>query len=504
MAPASTAERAAALDRPAPAPNPNGADHNAPSGARPASPARRTFGRNASDDEILGLGNASTNSTNPALDDQLAFDFDAPVPRETDAEARRDPAQRRQHHHADNNPNARFGNGANGDANPYANGEPENLRAVFDANPELRRDWQDASAYREAFATPDDARAATAVLADLDRMDSLFFSRRPEDHEELARSIASLDPAAFASLAQAMAAQAMAAAGAQSQSYSAAGHAANPPVGTAPSVGAQHAVPAWPADRPGADSWRRAANPAGSPLGPGRHSEERRDEESLFVSPGGLRSQSKRDPSSLMRLAPQDDGALGESVAPNGVAPPSTLAGHSRAVPLRTSADPATPTPAQTNFFHATNAAAVETVIDAIEAQVERLLPDGVSKNARNRVVGEIYRELDGTLRSNRQLTQQMREAFRSGSLDADHQRAIVSLIAGRARQALPGVAKRVLNEWTSTVVAANQDRRARQRAAERRVDIAGSSGGGRESHRPTSPRDIDYARMSDADILNL
>ena len=164
----------------------------------------------------------------------------------------------------------------------------------------------------------------------------------------------------------------------------------------------------------------------------------------------------------------------------------------------------AAPTPAQTNFFHATNAAAVETVIDAIETQVERLLPDGVSKNARNRVVGEIYRELDGALRSNRQLTEQMRNAFRSGSLDADHQRAIVSLIAGRARQALPGVAKRVLNEWTSTVVAANNDRRARQRAAERRVDIAGSSGGGNESHRPTSPRDIDYARMSDGDILNL
>ncbi len=97
-----------------------------------------------------------------------------------------------------------------------------------------------------------------------------------------------------------------------------------------------------------------------------------------------------------------------------------------------------------------------------------------------------------------------MREAFRSGALDADHQRAIVSLIAGRARQALPGVAKRVLSEWTSTVVAANHDRRARQRAAERRVDIAGSNGSGNEGRRSTTPRDIDYARMSDADILNL
>ena len=78
-------------------------------------------------------------------------------------------------------------------------------------------------------------------------------------------------------------------------------------------------------------------------------------------------------------------------------------------------------TAAQEEFFHATNAATVQSVLGAIELQVERLLPEGASKSARNRVVGEIYRELDNTLRSNRQLAQQMREAFRSGALDADH-----------------------------------------------------------------------------------
>jgi hypothetical protein len=165
---------------------------------------------------------------------------------------------------------------------------------------------------------------------------------------------------------------------------------------------------------------------------------------------------------------------------------------------------PSGPSPAQAEFFHATNAAAVEGVLEAIESQVERLLPEGVSKSARGRVVGEIYRELDTTLRSNRQLTQQMRDAFRSGALDADHQRAIVSLVTGRARQALPAVAKRVLNEWTSTIVAANHDRRTRQRTAERRVDIAGSSGSATDGHRGASPREINYSRMSDADILNM
>jgi hypothetical protein len=67
---------------------------------------------------------------------------------------------------------------------------------------------------------------------------------------------------------------------------------------------------------------------------------------------------------------------------------------------------------------------------------------------------------------------------------DADQQRAIISLVTSRARQALPGVANRVLNEWTSTLVAANRERRSRQRSAERRVDIAGSGGAGNDGRR--------------------
>ena len=306
--------------------------------------------------------------------------------------------------------------------------EPENLRTVFDANPELRQAWQDANAYRETFATPEDARAATAQLADLDRMDALFFSRRPEDHAELARSIVTLDPAAFASLAQAM------------------------------------EQLTWPAQA------RSGEKPQ---LTQGARADVRGD--------AGTARNDRREQSE-----PQNENQVRSD----------TVASTQR--------EPGGPTAAQSEFFQAANAEAVQGVLGAIESQVERLLPDGVSKSARNRVVGEIYRELDSALRSNRQFGQQMREAFRSGALDADHQHAIVSLITGRVRQTLPGVAKRVRSEWTSTVVAANQDRRARQRAAEGRVDIAGSAGAGSEGRRSMAPRDIDYARMSDSEILNL
>lgn len=297
-------------------------------------------------------------------------------------------------------------------ANSTAQLEPEHLRAALDANPELREAWQQASAYRETFATPEEARAATALLGDMNRMDELFFSRRPEDHAELARAVSKLDPEAFASLARAMNALTN-----------------------------------------DADRTRQQAQ---------------------------AQNQNQNQNSNQNINQNQDANQNRARDAANA------------------------PTPAQQDFFHSTNAAAVSSVVDAIESQVERLLPEGISKSARNRVVGEIYRELDATLRGNRALGQQMRDAFRSGRLDEEHQRAIVSLVTGRARQALPAVAKRVLNEWTTTVVSANHERRARQRTAERRVDIAGSGGAGNDGRRALSSRDVDYKRMSDADILNL
>jgi hypothetical protein len=419
MAPASTATREAPAspnDRPQTPQHrsTHSATHNT---GRPI-PVRPT--RTATDDEILGLDSAAANGSVGARyivpgEDPWRDSEHAPTPPADDrnASVSASPSPSTENHHQPT------------DVTQMP--DPEALRATLDANPELRRAWDDAQAYRETFASPEEARTATALLADLDRMDALFFSRRPEDHAELARAVASLDPAAFASLAQAMAGLAT-----ESQRHGD-NRAGNRGLSATPPT--SHVIPRSEATR-------------------------------------NLSSDAERE---IPRSARDDNAAAS-----------------------------ANPTAAQTEFFHATNAAAVEGVLDAIESQVERLLPDGVSKSARNRVVGEIYRELDTTLRSNRQLAQQMRDAFRSGALDADHQRALVSLVTGRARQALPGVAKRVLNEWTSTVVAANQDRRTRQRAAERRVDIAGSGGTGSDGPRSMTPREIDYKRMSDADILNL
>ena len=380
----------------------------------------------SSDDEILGLtthlprkiarraSDDSSGGSTPGNDEQLDLEFGTGNEPNDDRVAR-----------ANGRGEPRDGTDATQRSaeNLTAQDVPENLREAFAANPELRDAWRDVNEYRETFATPAEARAATVLLGDLNRMDALFYSRRPEDHAELARAVAQLDPAAFASLAREM--------------------------GNLAASGTQQS----------GEGTRMLREPARvSESQPARREENANQ---------GIRQDARLE-------------SRQENAARSGVTEP------------------------QAEFFQATNAAAVQSVLDAIETQVERLLPEGIAKSARNRVVGEIYREIDATLRGNRALGQQMREAFRSGALDDDHRRAIVSLVTGRARQALPAVAKRVLDEWTTTVVSANHARRARQRTAERRVDIAGSGGAGNDGRRAVSSRDIDYARMSDADILNL
>jgi hypothetical protein len=415
----------------------------------------------ASDDEILGIVSPRKNPPRDAQ--QLEFDFDAAfsshdvIPSEASALSAsgsavpvRADAQSR---------NLSLDDRADSPSTQATTiPEPAHLRATFDANPELRAAWRDASAYRESFATPDAARQATALLADVNHMDALFFSRRPEDHASLARTIANLDPAAFTSLAQAM--QSIAAGSvAQASAERRLMEMTTVPQATTSAI-APHLQP-------------RANPPENAP-----HRMSSHDESSTQPLATQAQASTDRRPMEMMPV-------LHETAS-------------------NAHAQSATANESQLAFLHAANAAAVEGVVAAIEAQVERLLPEGVAKNARTRVVGEIYRELDSSLRSNPQFAAQLRDAFRSGSLDDGHQRAIVSLLTGRARQTLPGVAKRVLSEWTSTIVSAANERRTRQRTAERRIDIAGSSGAGNDGRRSMSPRDLDYARLTDADILNL
>lgn len=331
---------------------------------------------------------------------------------------------------------------------------------VFDSLPELRDAVEAAQQFRAVFPTP---AAAQDAKAQLNELDSMFFSGAPADHAALAARIHELSPEAFHKLASAMNAHA---------ARVAAGNASVSSPSTLQNSAEQGGV-----------------GLSGSSVVP----------QSEKQAGAGAESPSAQSANASQSAALPDTPS-----AINAERPASAISS------TRQTADPRRA--AQAAFFHFTNAVAVQKVVAAIESQVNQLLPESISSGAKTRIVGEIYRDLDSTLRGNPQLGKQLREAFASAASDAanpaadtrSHQQVIVTLVTGRARQALPAIAKRVINEWTHSVVSANRERLARHESAAKRVDIAGAGASDGVNRKPVSPRDVDYKRLSDSDILNL
>jgi hypothetical protein len=323
------------------------------------------------------------------------------------------------------------------------------VEQILDAHPQLRAAWDTAQEFQSVFATP---AAAQDAKSQLDELDSMFFSGDPSSQAALAARIHELSPEAFHALTQAMQA-----------------HAAQ--------IGKQNPAPPS-AQLQDANAVADNVSNSGSSTSSAQN------------LPSQTPVQSRREGTSDSASASRNTASVhSRSMNPAAQNSAELQNGAVRA--------------AQLAFFHSTNSAAVHQVLAAIESQVTHLLPASISAPTKTRIVGEIYRDLGSALSANRQLGQQLRQAFRSGAGDGAHQRAIVALVAGRARQALPSIARRVINEWTHGVVSANHDKLSRQSDSAKRIDISGAASDG-VKRRPVSPRDVDYKRLSDADILNL
>jgi hypothetical protein len=156
-------------------------------------------------------------------------------------------------------------------------------------------------------------------------------------------------------------------------------------------------------------------------------------------------------------------------------------------------------------FERSTNDVVAQDVRAAVGDTLARVLPEGIAEGAARRIGEDIFNEIHRTLAADRSLSEQVSEVLRGWRFGTAEQQRIASLLAGRAKQLVPGVARRVIGEWTSSVLGASRSKAARQAAAAARVDIA-APGGSLDSMplRPMSGREIDYASMSDDEILSL
>ncbi|MGB6874944.1 MAG: hypothetical protein WBD87_02820 [Candidatus Acidiferrales bacterium] len=409
-----------------------------------------------SDDEILGLVTAVARPSTDSSSDAGGFaaaPAAASAPPSSAAQPAQAPANAGQPSAASSDA-ARQLDAQDASAQPVV---PPELAQVFDTHPQLRDAWDTAQQFRAVFATP---AAAQDAKNQLDELDGMFFSSQPGDQAALAARIHDLSPGAFHALAQAMQAHGAKIAAASAVPSNSTGPDAQG--GSSASVGSAASLPA----QTGPNRSATPSVPAAAPAAPAPVASNRSASAQIPTTPAPAPAQSVAQP-----VAPQ-------------------------------TADPRRA--AQLAFFHSANSAAVHQVIGAIEAQVSHLLPQGVSAPTKTRIVGEIYRDLGTALRANQQLGQQLRDAFRSGAGDAAHQQAIVSLVTGRAKQALPSIARRVIGEWTHSVVAANHEHLSRHDTSAKRVDISGAGSSDGVNRKPISPRDVDYKRLSDADILNL
>ncbi|MBZ5540703.1 MAG: hypothetical protein LAN61_09315 [Acidobacteriia bacterium] len=355
-------------------------------------------------------------------------------------------------------------------------------RAMSDAErgAEARAFWegaqkaqQEAAAYHEVFAKPEEARAAAERARQLETLDRLYFGAsggRPEEaaaaREELAQTLLREDPAAF---------REMVAAGVRIL---------------------------------------QKATPTGPGQAPAQSHGEKREDAGLAARPG---LEAGRNSKSEMRNSPAADRSSQDGVARYAA------------------------------FERAANEELNREVGGEIARTIARALPyaetggdagrpgeavRGATASGRGavqeRLSAAIREEVEAGLRSDRQLGEQVARVLGGAGaqgprLDEEARGQVVRLIGERARQLVPGAARRVLQEWTQTALAAHRARGGRGDAAAARTDVAPASSRSRAAaetaaglrgspERPSRDRDagatrargVDYRKMSDEQILEM
>ncbi|HET8923821.1 MAG TPA: hypothetical protein VFN26_12605 [Candidatus Acidoferrum sp.] len=159
-----------------------------------------------------------------------------------------------------------------------------------------------------------------------------------------------------------------------------------------------------------------------------------------------------------------------------------------------------------------------------IERTLEQALPaaTGTDNGAlKGRLSGAIRQDVEAALKADRQLGEQIAQILSARRFDSETRAQVVRLIDERARQLVPSAAKRVLNEWTHTTMAAHRSNASRADAASTRREVAPVYPGGASfaasssanvppgksldpNRGATRSRAVDYRKLSDEQILEL
>ena len=384
--------------------------------------------------------------------------------------------------------------------------------------------WREHQEFHAAFGSPEEARAVRELLPggardvlslreatqSVERIDAALFSGDARAQSEVVAELARANPAAFRSLF-AEAAKVLAGLGARGND--AGGREARNLDGSATNV-----LTAEPTLRENGEGWgTRNSEVGGWRL------------EAGTIEPSGA-NESTTAPDNRL----QDAGAIAPAAMPSANhqtrvtshqspftgAQGKPAASHESQI-TNHAFDPA----AYAAFERATNEAVGRDVRGSISDTLARVLPEGVAEGAAWRIGEDIFHEIHRALAADRTLSEQVAAVLRDPPspnggaggparrslggggprFGAAEQQRVASLLAGRAKQLVPSIARRVIGEWTSSVLNTSRSKAARQAASASRVDIA-APGGSRDSMplRQMSPREVNYASISDEEILGM
>jgi hypothetical protein len=339
---------------------------------------------------------------------------------------------------------------------------------------EAQQLWREHQEFRAAFASPEEARAIKELLPggvrdvltlreatqSVDRIDAAIFSGDSRAQSEVVAELARTNPAAFRSMF-AEAAKVL-------------------EVGGWRLEGGKLVPYNGVAGREEANGLESAAT--------------NRRQDAGATSTTGTSDHESRVTGQDSRITSHDSRATGHE--------PRDTGHESRATSLEPSRfDPA----AYASFERSTNDTVARDVRGSIGETLARVMPEGVAEGAARRIGEDIFNEVHRALAADRALSEQVAAVLRDRRFGGAEQQRVAALLAGRAKQLVPSVARRVVGEWTSTVLNTARSKAARQAAAAARVDIA-APGGSLDSMplRQMSPREVNYASMSDEEILGI
>jgi hypothetical protein len=371
---------------------------------------------------------------------------------------------------------------------------------------------QEASAFREVFAKPEDARAAAQRARLLDDVDRLYFAGNATQRAELAASMLREDPAAF---------REMVFAGLRALEQSGQGI-ATPANGTPPSPVISRSVAPRDPSSPNSAELSQSKRDSSSP------SATRNDSDSVSAVAQAFRPEASNVGAQhvaphLGNLASAADSARNISNTASESSHQSPITSHHLA--------------AYAAFERAANADLERTVGAAIDRTLDQALPNANRADAgdmKSRLAASIRQDIERALKGDRQLGEQVAQILGPRRLNDETRAQVVRLIGDRAHQLVPTATRRVLNEWTQTTLASHRARTSRADAAVTRREIeparspgepasadsrtAAAASSRRGAHNlldaarsaavsrsaTSSSHRLDYRRLSDEQILNL